>query len=214
MNSIHLRQTLPEVFADRNSIHSDIWHRDFTFRKGETYLIEAASGTGKSSLCSYIYGYRNDYQGIICFDESNIKSYTVEQWCNIRKHSISMLFQDLRLFSELTAFENIQLKNKLTGWKKKREILSLFETLRIGDKIHVKAGKLSFGQQQRVAFIRSLCQPLDFIFLDEPTSHLDDENSEIMKEIVLSEAGKQKAGIVITSIGKHPELPYGQKVLL
>ena len=102
MKSIHLRQTLPQVFADRNSITSDIWHKNVVFSKGEMYLIEAASGTGKSSLCSYIYGYRNDYQGIINFDETNIKAYSVEQWVNLRKHSLSMLFQDLRLFTELT----------------------------------------------------------------------------------------------------------------
>ena len=120
MKSIHLRQTLPQVFADRNSITSDIWHKNVVFSKGEMYLIEAASGTGKSSLCSYIYGYRNDYQGIINFDETNIKAYSVEQWVNLRKHSLSMLFQDLRLFTELTALENIQLKNNLTGYKKKK----------------------------------------------------------------------------------------------
>jgi len=109
------------------------------------YLIEAASGTGKSSLCSYIYGYRSDYQGIINFDETNIKAYTVEQWVNLRKHSLSMLFQDLRIFSELTALENIQLKNNLTGYKKKKEILALFDAMGIADKTNIKAGKLSFG---------------------------------------------------------------------
>ena len=123
METIHLQQTLPQVFADRNSITSDIWHKNIIFRKGEMYLIEAASGTGKSSLCSYIYGYRSDYQGIINFDETNIKAYTVEQWVNLRKHSLSMLFQDLRIFSELTALENIQLKSNLTGYKKKKEML-------------------------------------------------------------------------------------------
>ena len=53
MNSIHLQQTLPQVFADRNSVISDVWHQDLFFHKGKSYLIEAASGTGKSSLCSY-----------------------------------------------------------------------------------------------------------------------------------------------------------------
>ena len=202
MNSIHLQQTLPQVFADRNSVTSDIWHQDLIFQKGEMYLIEAASGTGKSSLCSYIYGYRNDYQGIINFDETNIRAYSVKQWVDLRKHSLSMLFQDLRIFTELTALENVQLKNNLTGYKKKKEILSLFEKLGISDKLNVKAGKLSFGQQQRVAF------------LDEPISHLDDENSRIMGEIIIDEAGKQSAGVIATSIGKHIELPYKQVLQL
>lgn len=208
MNTIHLRQTLPQVFADRNSIVSDVWHKDLSFRKGETYLIEAASGTGKSSLCSYIYGYRNDYQGIISFDETNIKAYSVKQWVDVRQHSLSMLFQDLRLFTELTAMENIRLKNNLTGYKSKKEILALFDALGLSDKRDVKAGKLSFGQQQRVAFIRSLCQPFDFLFLDEPVSHLDDANSHLMGELVKEEATRRGAGVIVTSIGKHPDLKY------
>ena len=202
------------MFADRNSVTSDVWHQDLFFRKGEMYLIEAASGTGKSSLCSYIYGYRNDYQGIINFDETNIKAYSVKQWVDLRKHSLSMLFQDLRIFTELSALENVQLKNNLTGCKKKKEILSFFEQLGIADKINVKAGKLSFGQQQRVAFIRALCQPFDFLFLDEPISHLDDDNSRIMGELIIAEAKAQGAGVIATSIGKHIELPYSHTLQL
>lgn len=208
MNSIRLQKTLPTVFADRNTITSDIWHQDITFYKGKRYLIEAASGTGKSSLCSYIYGYRHDYQGIINFDGRNIRSLSVNEWVNSRIQSLSILFQELRLFPELTAFENVQLKNRLTGYKKKKDILALFELLGITDKINEKAGKLSFGQQQRVAFIRCLCQPFDFIFLDEPVSHLDDENGTIMSRILSDEAEKQGAGILITSIGKHLVMEY------
>ena len=214
MNSIHLQQTLPQVFADRNSVTSDVWHQDLFFRKGAMYLIEAASGTGKSSLCSYIYGYRNDYQGIINFDETNIKAYSVKQWVDLRKHSLSILFKDLLIFTELSALENVQLKNNLTGCKKKKEILSFFEQLGIADKINVKAGKLSFGQQQRVAFIRALCQPFDFLFLDEPISHLDDDNSRIMGELIIAEAKAQGAGVIATSIGKHIKLPYNHTLQL
>ena len=214
MESIHLQQTLPQVFADRNSITSDIWHQDITFSKGEMYLIEAASGTGKSSLCSYIYGYRNDDQGIINFDETNVKAYTVKQWVEIRKKSLSMLFQDLRIFTELTGLENIQLKNNLTGYKKKKDILALFDAMGIEDKLNTKAGKLSYGQQQRIAFIRALCQPFDFIFLDEPISHLDDSNGQIMSALLKEEVKKQGAGVIVTSIGKHIELPYNKVLKL
>ena len=210
MNSIHLRQTLPNVFADRDAVSSDVWHRDIIFHKEKRYLIEAASGTGKSSLCSYIYGYRNDYQGIINFDERNIRSLSANDWTDIRKHSLSILFQELRIFPELTAIENIQLKNRLTNFKKRKEILALFEAIGIADKLNEKAGKLSFGQQQRVAFIRSLCQPFDFIFLDEPISHLDDENGTIMSRLLTEEANRQGAGIIVTSIGKHLELDYDE----
>ena len=67
---------------------------------------------------------------------------------------------------------------------------------------------MSFGQQQRVALIRTLCQPFDFVFADEPISHLDDDNSAVMGQILTAEAKRQGAGIIVTSIGKHIDLPY------
>lgn len=210
MNNINLQQTLPNVFAERESIVSEVWKKNLEFRKGEIYLIEADSGTGKSSLCSYIYGYRNDYQGTFNFDKENIRNFSVSKWVDIREHSLSMLFQELRLFSELTALENIQLKNSLTGYKSKKEIETLFEAMGIDDKYNSKVGKLSFGQQQRVAFIRSLCQPFDFIFLDEPISHLDETNGQIMGDLLMQEVKKQGAGVIVTSIGKHIELNYNK----
>ena len=69
---------------------------------------------------------------------------------------------------------------------------------------------MSFGQQQRVALIRALCQPFDFIFLDEPTSHLDDTNADIMATLLQEEATRQEAGMIVTSIGKHLNMDYQQ----
>ncbi|MBO5250894.1 MAG: ATP-binding cassette domain-containing protein [Bacteroidaceae bacterium] len=214
MNRITLQNTLPEVFVGKDYIDSEVWHKDVEFEKGDFYLIEAASGTGKSSLCSYVYGYRNDYQGIICFDDNNIRNMNVKQWVELRKKSLSMLFQDLRLFTELTAMENVLLKNSLTGFKKKKEIKDLFYELGIGDKMNVEVGKMSFGQQQRVALIRALCQPFDFLFLDEPVSHLDEVNANNMARIITEEAARQGAGVIATSIGKHLELDYTKKMML
>ena len=214
METIELQQTLPEVFAGRDSIISDVWHRQVAFQRGKTYLVEAVSGTGKSSLCSFIYGYRKDYQGIICFDGENVKNFSVSRWVEIRKRSLSMLFQELRLFPELTAWENVQLKNSLTGHSKRKQIEDWFSRLGISDKWDQQIGKMSFGQQQRVAFVRALCQPFDFIFLDEPVSHLDDGNGKIMAEILHEEAEKQGAGIIVTSIGKHIPLNYDRVLSL
>lgn len=208
MKAITLQQTLPAVFADKDRIVSDVWHQQLELVKGEKVLIEAASGTGKSSLCSFVYGYRNDYQGIICFDGKNIRSMNVSDWVEIRKTSLSMLFQELRLFPELTSWENVQIKNSLTGFKSKKEIKQWFEALGIAEKWNTPLGMLSFGQQQRVAMIRALCQPFDFIFLDEPVSHLDEGNGRIMASLLTEEVERQGAGVVVTSIGKHLELDY------
>ena len=208
MNTIILKHTLPQVFAQRSDIISDVWLKDIIFEKGKTYLLEANSGTGKSSLCSFVYGYRKDYQGRIFFDEQNILQLTVKQWVDQRKKHLSLLWQDLRLFPELSAFENVQLKNKLTGFQKKKTIEEWFDRLGIDDKKNALVGQMSFGQQQRVALIRALCQPFDFLFADEPVSHLDDSNSQIMADILQEEVEKQGAGLMVTSIGKRMELPY------
>ena len=203
MKTISLNNTLPRVFAGQDGIHSNVWHRDISMERGKRYLISAESGTGKSSLCSYIYGYRQDYSGVIAFDGQDIRSLTIAQWCDVRQRHIAYLPQDMRLFGELTAMENVELKNRLTGFKSLDEIHHLFEALGIADKEDSLASKLSIGQQQRVAIIRILCQPCDFIMLDEPVSHLDEENNRIVAQLVTQEATRQGAGIIATSVGNH-----------
>lgn len=210
MNKIQLIHTLPNVFQSRTDIVSDIWKQDVTFEKGKRYLVEANSGTGKSSLCSYIYGYRHDYQGQILFDGEDIRRYAVAKWTDIRKNHFALLWQELRMFPELTAWENVQIKNCLTRFQKKKQILEWFDMLGITEKLNAKVECLSYGQQQRVALVRALCQPFDFLLLDEPVSHLDDSNSEIMERVVMAEVKRQGAGVIATSIGKRIELPYDQ----
>ena len=170
--------------------------------------MEAESGQGKSTFCSYVLGYRHDYSGQVMFDDRLTSDYKVSDWVDIRKRHVSHLFQELRLFPELTAMENVMIKNNLTGFKSKEQIVEWFDMLGIGDKLDAKIGKMSFGQQQRVAMIRALVQPFDFILADEPISHLDDNNSRIMGEIMMTEAKKQGAGVIVTSIGKHMDLSY------
>jgi ABC-type lipoprotein export system ATPase subunit len=215
MQKIELRQALPKVFAERRGeISSDVWLRDLTFSRGELYLIEAASGTGKSSLCSFVYGYRNDFEGSISFDSDNVKALSVKQWTEVRRNNLSILFQEMRLFGELTAMENIEIKNRLTGYKSREEIVALLARMGVADKADIKADNLSFGQQQRVAFVRALCQPFDFVMLDEPISHLDDANGAMMGEILMEELKRRGAGALVTSIGKHIDLPYDHRLRL
>jgi ABC-type lipoprotein export system ATPase subunit len=212
MNSITFHSVLPQVFSLQSDLQSEIWNTDVTFEKGHLYLIEADSGKGKSTFCSYILGYRHDYSGEVRFDDRVSRVFKVKEWVEIRLRHIAFLFQELRLFPELTAYENVKIKNDLTGTKTREEILNWFERLGIADKVDQKVGLMSFGQQQRVAMMRALAQPFDFILADEPISHLDANNSRIMGEIMMEEAKKQGAGVIVTSIGKHMDLNY-EKIL-
>lgn len=214
METIRLNNLVPHVFAQSGDLGSAVWQRDVTFHKGRLYLVEAESGKGKSTFCSYLLGYRHDYSGELYFDDRLASRLRVADWVAIRQTHVSHLFQELRLFPELTAMENVEIKNKLTGFKSPKEIENWFERLGIADKRDSKIGLMSFGQQQRVALIRALAQPFDFILADEPISHLDDNNSKVMGELLMEEARKQGAGVIITSIGKHMALDYDKTLSL
>lgn len=207
MKEITLERLLPIVFKgmeDSRIRDSRIWESPhFSFKKGCKICLHAESGAGKSSLLSFIYGNRTDYEGKILFDSIDIRSLSISNWCEIRRREIALLPQEMRLFPELTVMENIQLKNRLTAFKSEKEIYKMLEMLGIIEKSNVRVAKLSIGQQQRVAIVRTLCQPFDFIFLDEPVSHLDEANNKIVAQLVEKEAEVNNAGIISTSVGNH-----------
>ena len=85
MDSITLNKVLPHVFSHVQGLVSDVWNEEITFHKGHYYLLEANSGKGKSTFCSYLIGYRRDFDGNILFDEQNINALTIKDWAEIRK---------------------------------------------------------------------------------------------------------------------------------
>lgn len=211
ISSISFEQALPQVFrtvaGDEAIAASDVWLCSRRFERPQQYIVEAASGTGKSSMCSFIYGNRHDYDGRILFDDTDIRSYTVDDWCELRRRHIALLPQEMRLFPELTARENILLKNRLTDYRSEEEIRQMLDRFEILHKYDTPARLLSIGQQQRVAIVRTLCQPFDFVLVDEPVSHLDAANNAIAADMIVEAAGAQQAAIIATSVGNQLLLP-------
>lgn len=214
IKEIRLDKALPAVFKGEERAKSDVWLTDLLLQKGKHYIIAAESGTGKSSMCAYIYGARKDYIGNIFFNGINIRTLKIPEWQGLRRVSIAYLPQELALFPELTAMENIVLKNNLTSHFSVEKINSLFSRLGIEDRKDFPVGKMSIGQQQRVAIIRTVCQPFDFIFLDEPVSHLDEQNNRIVASIVEEEAAARGAAIISTSVGNHLLLSRAETLYL
>lgn len=204
---IELDNVIPEVFAadtaSAPAATSHVWLSSISFVKPRGYLVVADSGIGKSSLCSYIYGSRHDYRGTIKFDGTDIREFNADRWSEIRRTSLAYLPQEISLFPELTAFENILLKNRLTDYFSEADIRRMLERLKIDDKADVPAGRLSIGQQQRVGIIRSVCQPFDFILLDEPVSHLDATNNTLAAGLLTDQADIRRASVIATSVGNH-----------
>jgi ABC-type lipoprotein export system ATPase subunit len=215
LKQIKLSRLQPSFISGvETSPSPEIWFGELCFRKGETVLISASSGQGKSSLLSYIFGERNDYAGEIRFDDRDINTLKKSEWQKIRKTELSCVFQGLRLFNGLTVMENIHLKNRLTQHKTTQEIIHLLEVAGLADKIDEKAGRLSFGQQQRVATVRALCQPFDFILMDEPFSHLDETNIAILAELITREIAQKNAAMILCSLGYEYPFNYHKKLVI
>jgi len=112
------------------------------------------------------------------------------------------------LFPDLTVFENIQLKNTITNHKTVDEIDKFIEQVLLGHKRDNLINKLSLGQKQRVAIIRAICQPFDFLLLDEPFSHLDKNNIKIISNIINQEIKNNNASLIVTSLANEYFFDY------
>lgn len=201
IETITLQRMLPAVFRADHPKESDIWLTELLLHKGKRYLVTAESGAGKSSFCSFIYGARRDFDGSLLFNGKDTQALKMDDWQPIRRENLAYLPQDLMLFPELTAMENILLKNDLTGAVTMSRIEQWLRHLGVYDRKDYPAGKMSVGQQQRVALVRALSQPFDFLLLDEPVSHLDEENNRKAAALVEQRATELGAAVVSTSVG-------------
>lgn len=192
---IQLQNIKPKYMSESEVAGSDIYLRpNIVFERGKKYMVCAKSGHGKTSLLNFIFGSNNNFDGKINYHENVADPFA------LRRDKLSYMFQDLCLFNELTAFENIQLKNNLTNFKSDAEINTMLDALLAPEKKKQHVGTLSLGQRQRVAAVRALCQPFEFLLLDEPFSHIDHDNAVRLANLISEEVDRQGAGLIVTAL--------------
>lgn len=212
--NINLNKIMPFPLSSIQHGEDSIWGKDIIIEQGKKIMLNASSGKGKSTFTHVIFGLRNDFEGKLTFDQVEAKTLKPNEWAEIRRTKIAVVFQDLQLFYNLTVKENLQLKNSLCHVFSDQELLDMLKFLEIDNKWNDKCGILSMGQQQRVAIIRALCQPFEHLILDEPFSHLDKVNSAKCLQLINERCDKLGAGFVLTTLGETYDFTYDQELKL
>jgi cell division transport system ATP-binding protein len=156
----------PEVLSDI----------DFTLEPGSFHFLTGPSGAGKSSLMSLMFLGRRPTRGLVSMFGQNVNGLERRQISGLRQ-KIGVVFQEFRLFSHLSAFDNVALPLRIAGSPEKEirnNVGELLEWVGLGEYKNVLPPTLSGGQQQRVAIARAVIARPKLLLADEPTGNLDD----------------------------------------
>lgn len=207
-----LQNLIPVPLRDKLSQrNSDIWNTRKELKQGERVKIKAPSGTGKTTLVHILYRLRNDYTGNVYWDGKEEQKFTASELAILRQGAVSVVFQDLRLFSQLTARENIELNRVLPAsapYYESDMIDVMAEKLGITHILQQRASLCSYGEQQRIAIIRALIQPFQWLLMDEPFSHLDENNTQKAAALIAEECDKRGAGFILTDLDEDRHFAY------
>jgi len=209
---IELKKVIPAPIPEEMIEPSEIWDSELRLETGSLVLVSAHSGKGKSTLLHLLYGLRNDYKGEALAEGQSIRGKSRRDWETWRRKRVALLFQDLRLFPALSARENLELIPVANSRAPSHEEMA--ERLGMTSFLERPLASLSQGQRQRIALMRVLGKPFELLLLDEPFSHLDEENTRLACALVEEVSRANKAGLILTSLGDTPPLPFERSLVL
>ncbi|GAA4462287.1 ATP-binding cassette domain-containing protein [Nemorincola caseinilytica] len=192
---------------------SDVWGKELVLQGGAVF-VQAPSGAGKTTLMHILYGLRTDHDGTLQWDALQPSKTDDATLSRLRATDVSIVFQDLRLFPALTAWENIAVKMHLATAATEQDVLQWMQRLGIYHKKDAPAATLSYGEQQRVAIVRALVQPFKWLLLDEPFSHLDSANRQQAIALVADVVRQRNAGMILADLDENNYFPYQQTLRL
>ena len=181
-----------------------------TVGRSEKVFIHGPSGSGKSTLLNIMAGVLVPASGEVTLLQHKINAMGAAQRDSQRGGHIGFIFQSFNLIPYLTIYENVLLPMKSS--KKRRagltkgfheEIERLAVRLGLADHLHKKVTQLSMGEQQRVAVARALIGCPEIIIADEPTSSLDEANTESFMRLLMEEHEKSKFSLIFVSHDKR-----------
>jgi lipoprotein-releasing system ATP-binding protein len=196
MNKIECIDLSKSFFINSNEI--DVLNNiNLTIKKGQLVAICGQSGAGKSTLLQILASLDTPSSGLIKYDDNAIESIKNSNLSSIRLNNFGFVYQFHHLLEDLTVIENISIPIEISNKSvKKDEIIKIIDEVGLLHRINHHPWKLSGGEKQRVAIARALINKPDFIFLDEPTGNLDEDNAEIIQNLLIDISRKHDIALV------------------
>ena len=176
---------------------------NLSISKADRLAITGASGAGKSTLLQLLAGLDKPSQGNIFIDDIDLHSIKPIEQSKIRLNSFGFVYQFHHLLEDLNVYENIlipqQLKYGSDLNKSANKVIRILDQLGLSSRSKHLPWKLSGGEKQRVAIARAIVNNPSFLFLDEPTGNLDDENSHLVQELILQLADEHNIALILST---------------
>src|SRR3989344_6449642 len=155
--------------------------------KGEFISLVGQSGAGKSTLLSLVIGEDRPDSGRILIDDIHVSKIRHTDIPYLRR-KIGMVFQDIKLLPNRTAFENVAFALEASGEtasKTKKKVPDILELVGLGDRAKAFPSEMSGGERQRIAIARALVHEPVLLLADEPTGNLDSINAWEIVQLLL-----------------------------
>ena len=147
----------------------------FTLFPGSFYFLTGASGAGKTSLLKLLYLAQRPSRGMIRLFGTDAITLPRERLPGFRRR-LGVVFQNFRLVSHLSAFDNVALPLRVAGVAERdlvKPVCDMLEWVGLTERMHARPATLSGGEQQRVAIARAVIGRPDMLLADEPTGNVD-----------------------------------------
>ena len=173
---------------------------DFECEPTQTLLITGLSGTGKTTLLHLLAGIQQPTSGDIFVNNVALNKLTKTKLDIFRGKNIGLILQNSHFIESLSVLENLEITSWLANGNKNTSLaLELLSVLGLENQSLKYTSQLSIGQQQRVSIARALMTNPKVILADEPTSSLDDMNTEVVSDLLQNLAKKYNAALVIVT---------------
>ena len=160
-------------------------------------LITGPSGIGKTSLLSILCGLQKPTQGNVKYNDINLYDMSENKIDDFRGKELGIVFQNFNLINSFTIKQNLDIANPVFKQNNNDQIYDLLQRVGLAEKSHLQVSKLSVGEKQRLAVARAFIGKPKWIFCDEPTSSLDNKNTDVIINLIKEESLRCKASLIL-----------------